>query len=305
MILEIIFLGLSIGALWLGAQWLVESASKIARLIGVSDLVMGLTVVAVGTSAPEFAVTILAALKGYSNIAVSNVVGSNIFNLGIILGGVAIVHELKITPKLVYRDGLFLLIMTLLLLFLFRDLKLTEIEGTTLFVFLLLYLCYLFWRKETASQEEIPGVKGSRRDILFLIAGFTMVIAGSHLLVESAREIALTINVSEWVIGVTVVAAGTSAPEFVTSLVASLKGRYGISAGNLIGSDIFNLVGVLGLAGMLGPLHVEEAATGSMYTLVGMIFIVILLMRTGWRLTRVEGASLFLFGVMRWVIDFS
>ena len=134
-------------------------------------------------------------------------------------------------------------------------------------------------------------------DILLLIAGLAMVAGGSHLLVESAREIALTMGIPEWVIGVTIVAAGTS-------LVASLKRRFGISAGNLIGSDIFNLVGVLGLAGMLTPLHIDEAATGSLYMLAGMIFIVILFMRTGWKLTRVEGAFLVLLGAMRWVMDF-
>ncbi len=304
MISEIIFIGLSMVALFLGAHWLVDSASRIARLIGVSDLVIGLTVVAFGTSAPEFAVTVLAALKGCPNISVGNIVGSNIFNLGFILGGVAIVHALEITPKLVYRDGLFLLTMTLLLLFLFRDLKLVQIEGATLFLFLVLYLGYLFWRRETEIVDEIPVVKGSRKDILLLIAGLAMVAGGSHLLVDSAREIALTMGIPEWVIGVTIVAAGTSAPEFVTSLVASLKRRFGISAGNLIGSDIFNLVGVLGLAGMLTPLHIDEAATGSLYMLAGMIFIVILFMRTGWKLTRVEGAFLVLLGAMRWVMDF-
>jgi len=280
----------------------VDSASRIARLIGVSDLVIG--VVAFGTSAPEFAVTVLAALKGCPNISVGNIVGSNIFNLGFILGGVAIAHAPEITPKLVYRDGLFVLTMTLLLLFLFRDLKLVQIEGATLFLFLVLYLGYLFWRRETEIVDKIPVVKGSRKDILLLIAELAMVAGGSHSLVDSAREIALTMGIPEWVIGVTIVAAGTSAPEFVTSLVASLKRRFGISAGNLIGSDIFNLVGVLGLAGMLMPLHIDEAATGSLYMLVGMIFIVILFMRTDWKLTRVEGAFLVLLGAMRWVMDF-
>ncbi len=256
-----------------------------------------------GTSAPEFAVTILAALKGCPNISVGNIVGSNIFNLGFILGGVAIVHELKISPKLVYRDGLFLLTMTLLLLFLFRDLKLTQIEGATLFLFLFSYLGYLFWRRETEIEVEHQEVKGTKKDFIPLITGLGLVIGGSNLLVESARAIALSMGISEWVIGVTIVAAGTSAPEFVTSLVAVLKGRYGISAGNLIGSDIFNLVGVLGLAGMIRTLHIDLAATGSLYMLVGMILIVILFMRTGWRLTRAEGCFLFIIGLIRWIID--
>lgn len=305
MISDIIFIVLSIGALWLGAHWLVDSASRVARLIGVSDLVIGLTVVAIGTSAPELAVTVLAALKGCPDIAVGNVIGSNIFNICFILGGVAIVHKLKINPELVYRDGLFLLAITFLVLFLFRDLKLTQIEGATLFFFLFLYIGYLVWRREAGIVEEIPVVKGSRIDILFLIAGLAMVVGGSYLLVESAREIAQAIGISEWVIGMTIVAAGTSAPELVTSLVATLKRRYDISAGNLIGSNIFNFVGVLGLAGMLIPLHTDEVATRSLYILVGIIFIVILFMRTGWKLTRVEGAFLVLLGAMCWVMNFS
>ncbi len=303
MIQDFIFIGLSFVALWLGAQWLVDSASRIARLFGVSDLVIGLTVVAFGTSAPEFAVTILSALKGSPNISVGNIVGSNIFNLGFILGGVAIVHQIKITPKLVYRDGLFLLSMVLLLLFFFRDLTLTHVEGSILFFFLLFFIGYLFRSRETEIDVEHQEVKGTKKDFILLITGLGLVIGGSNLLVESARAIALSMGISEWVIGVTIVAAGTSAPEFVTSLVAVLKGRYGISAGNLIGSDIFNLVGVLGLAGMIRTLHIDLAATGSLYMLVGMILIVILFMRTGWRLTRAEGIVLFIIGLIRWIID--
>ncbi len=308
MISEIIFIAISMVALWLGARWLVDSASRIARLLGVSDLVIGLTVVALGTSAPEFAVTILAALRGYSNISVGNIVGSNIFNLGFILGGVAIVHQLQITPKLVYRDGFFLLSMSGLLLFFFRDLTLGRIEGAVLFMFLMLYLGYLFWRREPremAETEETPAVKGSWKDVPILILGFTLVLGGSYLLVDSASSLARAVGISEWVIGVTIVAAGTSAPEFVTSLVASLKGRHSIAAGNLIGSDIFNLVGVLGLAGMLRPLQIDPSATGSLYMLLGMIIIVILFMRTGWKLTKAEGVFLVLLGAIRWIMDFS
>ncbi len=308
MILEIVFIVISIGALWVGARWLVDSASRIARLVGVSDLVIGLTIVALGTSAPEFAVTIMAALKGYSNISVGNIVGSNIFNLGFILGGVAIVHQLRITPKLVYRDGLFLLTLSVLLLFFFRDLTLTHLEGAFLFLLLVLYLGYLFWRREPREiieADEPPAVKGTWKDIPFLLMGFILVLGGSHLLVESATTIAHAVGISEWVIGVTIVAAGTSAPEFVTSLMASLSGRHSLAAGNLIGSDIFNLAGVLGLAGMLRPLHIDPSATGSLYMLVGMIALVILFMRTGWVLTRAEGVFLVLLGLVRWIMDFS
>ena len=137
-----------------------------------------------------------------------------------------------------------------------------------------------------------------------LVVGLVCIVGGSHLLIASASAIAREVGISEWVIGVTIVAAGTSAPELATSLAGVLKGRYGISAGNLIGSDIFNLLGVLGLAGMLRTMEVDVMARVSLVSLSAMVFLVLVFMRTGWRVSRLEGLILVAIGLARWVLDF-
>lgn len=289
--------------LWKGSDWLVEAAIRIARKLHMSDLAIGLTIVAMGTSAPEFAVTINAAIRGLPNISVSNVVGSNIFNLGFILGGVAAIRTIKTTPALVWRDGLFLLGMSSVLAVFLRDLTLGTHEAMALLLALVVYIAYLFWKKMPLEERE-PEQAFTWTDVPLFALGVITVVAGGHLLVWSAVSFARAFGISEWAIGVTVVAAGTSAPEFAISLAAALKGRYSISAGNLIGSDLFNLLGVLGLAGTLRPLTIDAAGLGSLYILVGMIFLVVVFMRTGFRVTRTEGFLLVGLNLIRWVFDF-
>ncbi|MDY6935506.1 MAG: calcium/sodium antiporter [Spirochaetota bacterium] len=304
MIIDIILLIVSILALWYGAKYLVESASRIAETFGVSELVVGLTVVAFGTSAPEFAVTIGASIKGYANISVGNIVGSNIFNLGFILGTVAIIKGIETSHRLVYRDGLFMIGVTLLLLLFFHDHQLKRWEGVILASLLFGYLVFLFVQKEVMDEEGILHERATSIDYIILPVSIIIIIAGGHFLVESASEIARYIGVSEWIIGVTIVAAGTSAPEMVTSIVAVLKGKHGISAGNLIGSDLFNILGVLGLAGIINPLEIDPLAIQSLLMLSGMVILVVLFLRTGWLLSRTEGAILVSIGLTRWILDF-
>lgn len=309
-LLNSILVVISILMLWKGADWLVESASRIAHSFGISDLVIGLTVVAIGTSAPEFAVTITAALTGKANISVGNVVGSNIFNLGFILGGTAAISAIKTVPKLVYRDGLFLISVTVLLyLFLFGfDLnphsgQLDRWEGYVMIGLLLAYVLMLFVNKEPIG-EDIPEGKATGKDYLMLLIGIAGIVGGGHLLVESASAVARVFGVSDWVIGVTIVAAGTSAPEFATSLTAAIKGKHGLAIGNLIGSDLFNLLGVLGLAGVIKPLMVSASAQSSIMLLVAMVTLVVLFIRTGWQVSRAEGIFLVTINLIRWVMDF-
>lgn len=287
-----------------GAAWLVDAAAKVAMHLGISELVVGLTIVAMGTSAPEFGVTILSALRGMGDISVGNIVGSNIFNLGFILGGTAMVHSLKTDKLLIKRDGLFLLFGAILLTGFLWNLTLTKIEGIILFSLLILYVGYLY-RKRQALDTELPTGKIHWRDPLMLLLGMGMVLGGSHFLVESAVNLAKVIGVSEWVIGATIVAAGTSAPEFATSLVAALRGHHELSVGNLIGSDIFNLFGVLGLAGILRNLPVGVEARVNLIILVLMVGLVLVFMRTGWVISRREGIILVLIGFVRWVYSFS
>jgi cation:H+ antiporter len=289
--------------LWKGSEWLVDSAVRIARKLHMSDLAIGLTIVAMGTSAPEFAVTVNAAIRGLPNISVSNVVGSNIFNLGFIMGGVAVVRSITTTPTLVWRDGLFLLGVSTVLVIFLHNLTLSPHEAITLLIGLAVYIGYLFWKRLPLEERE-TGQPFAWTDIPLFLLGVTTVIGGGHLLVLGAVSLARGFGVSEWAIGVTVVAAGTSAPEFAISLMAAMKGRYSISAGNLIGSDLFNMLGVLGLAGTLRPLTIDAAGLQSLYVLVGMILLVVVFMRTGWRLSRLEGVSLIVLNLIRWVLDF-
>jgi len=303
-LLDLVLIAISTGLLWKGSHWLVDSAVRIAHKLRMSDLAIGLTIVAMGTSAPEFAVTINAAIKGLPDISVSNVVGSNIFNLGFILGGCAIIRNIETTPVLVWRDGLFLLGVSFILTLFLVDLTLTPQEGLTLFATLVVYIGYLFWKKAPA-HEKAPGGNATWKDIPIFALGIIAMAAGGHVLVWSAVSLARAFDISEWVIGVTIVAAGTSAPEFATSLVAALKGRYGISAGNLIGSDLYNLLGVLGLAGMVRPLTIDAAGLESLHILVAMVLLVVVFMRTGFRVSRLEGFFLVGLNLIRWIFDFS
>lgn len=292
-----------VGVIAKGATWLVDSASKIAKRLGISELVIGLTILALGTSAPEFAVSILAALKGVGNIAIGNIVGSNIFNLGFILGGTAIIHSLKTSRTLIVRDGFFLLFGTFILLFFLWDLTLTKFEGGVLFSLLILYLGYLYVKREPLETKQVMG-KMYWWDPLMLIGGLAMVLVGAHFMVESAINLARYMGVSEWVIGATVIAAGTSAPEFATSLAAALRSRYGMSVGNLIGSDIFNLFGVLGVAGILNNIPVSLDARMHLVFLSLMVALVLVFMRTGWVVSRREGYILVMIGLVRWINSF-
>jgi len=290
--------------LWWGAVWLVESAARIAKRLGMSELVIGLTVVAFGTSAPEFAVTFTAALRGQADISVGNVVGSNIFNLGFILGGVALVRAIRTTPPLIYRDGTALIGTSVLLLLLLSDLSLARWEGALLMLLLVAYLLVLL-RSRNTLEEEIPAGQMRWFDIPRLLVGIAVVIGAGHMLVDSASSLARAVGISEWVIGVTIVAAGTSAPELATSLVAVTRGRYGISAGNLLGSDLFNLLGVLGLAAVVRPMTVDPASFGSLLMLCGLVVLVVVMLRSSWQLSRTEGGILITLNLARWIMDFA
>jgi len=309
-ILDFILVFLSIIMLWKGADWLVDSAAEIAHSLKVSDLVIGLTVVAFGTSAPEFAVTISAAVTKQTDISIGNVIGSNIFNLGFILGGTAIIRPIATNEKMFNRDGLFLLIVTALIFFLFfgfngwtSDDNYTRIEGLILFSLLIGYITFLFIKKD--PPEEISPEKATIMSCVFFFTGLILIVLGGHLMVTHASNIARFYGISDWVIAVTIVAAGTSAPEFATSIAAAIKGRHGIAIGNLIGSDLFNLLGVLGLAGIINPSVITQDIFDSVFILVLMVGLTLLLIRTKWKISRAEGALLVSINLIRWYFDFA
>lgn len=301
-----------------GAQQVVKTAARIARRLRISELIVGVTLVAAATSLPEFGVTLVAAFEEHPNISVGNIVGSNIFNLGFILGAIAVIRPIPTTRELIRRDGSALVLATILLLVLIAsDFRLGRVDGVILLAGLGLYLAVVVamgrvqWLEPGLALALPDGGRhsGDRLRAVRALAGLTFGIAllalGSHLLVNSAIPIARSFGVGEWVIAVTVVAAGTSAPEFATSLVGVLRGQYDISVGNVIGSDLFNLLGVLGVAGFLHPQTVDPVARASLLALTAMVVLVVVFARTGWRLSRAEGLVLVLFGLTRWVLDLS
>lgn len=301
--LHIALVTVSIVLLWKGADFFVDSAVRIAKSLSISDLVIGLTLVAFGTSAPEFAVSIGAAVTGRGTMSIGNVIGSNVFNLGIILGSCAAIRAIPTSRKLVTRDGVFLLAVVTVLAVMMSDGGLGRIEGLALVAILIGYLGYQFIGKQSDEDIVTDGESATWRDGPLSILGLVLILAGAHLLVNSASELARGFGLSEWAISVTIVAAGTSAPELVTSLNAALKGRFGLSAGNLIGSDLFNMLGVLGVTAGITPLPVEAATRTSIWITVFSVALVVFFLRTGWKLTRLEGVTLVAVNFVRWGID--
>lgn len=305
MTIDLLFIGMAVLLLWFGANWIVDSASAIARKYKVSELVIGLTIVALGTSAPEFLVTVTAAFKGMEDISLSNVVGSNIFNLGFILGSMAMIKPILTNRVVLYRDGMLLWATTGAILLMALTGKLPWWFGVLLMLTLALYLVYLFKRGSQLMVEEVEEIRAATwKDYPKLLAGFVAIALGGELMVVHASSLAAGLGVSSWAIGVTIVAAGTSLPELVTCLAASLKGRNEMLLGNLLGSDFFNFAGVLGLTCILRPLSISTQAMPNLYVLVGMVGLVLFFLRTGWRVKRWEGAILILINIGRWAFDF-
>ena len=298
--------------LTVSAKFVVDAAASLAVRLKVSELVIGLTVVAAGTSAPEFGVTIVAALEGQNEISVGNVVGSNIFNLGFILGGAALLGTIPASRQLVFRDAAVLVASSVMLLVLVGlDLRLSHWDGLLLVFGLAAYLRFV-WLSRFAergprashSNRRLPGAKVVRLGgtLLLALAGVAL---SSHLLIQSATSVALALGLSEWLIAVTIVAAGTSLPEMATTLVGLARRHHAVGVGNLIGSDLFNLLGVLGVAGLIQSMELSTGARGSLAALTGMSVLVLLFLRSGWRISRWEGLALVALGALRWILDFS
>lgn len=304
MLIQFVFILISAALLWFGAEVIVDAAAAIARRFKVPELIIGLTIVAIGTSAPEFLVTASAAFKGLSDISLSNVVGSNIFNLGIILGSMAMLRPIAAAKPVLKRDGLLLLGVVGFITLTTLDGTLSRVDGTILLGTLVTYILVLILRRPKTACTEEPACDeriATWLDGPKLLVGFVCVSFGGSLMVDAATELARHIGVSEWAIGVTIVAAGTSLPELVTCLAASVRGKNDMLLGNLIGSDLFNFCGVLGLTSLLHPLAISGAATTSLLMLVGSVAIVLLCIRTGWEVSRKEGLLLLLLGLVRWV----
>lgn len=265
--LTVVMFVLGLVLMVIGAEFLVRGASRLAVMIGVSPLVVGLTVVAFGTSAPEFAVSIKAALSGQADLTVGNVIGSNIFNILFILGLSAVVTPLLVASQLIRFDVPLMIGVSLLVIVMAIDRSFGRVDGAILFGGLLTYTGGLIYFTRRRGVVEIdpevaaligtpaPGKPWVRAVVstLLVISGLVMLGAGSSWLVDSSIVFAKWLGVSDVVIGLTVIAIGTSLPEVVTSVVASLKNERDIAVGNIVGSNLFNLLGVLGLASLLAP----------------------------------------------------
>ncbi len=261
MLTNVVFFGLGIVALVVGAQALVQGASKFALSMGLSPLVVGLTIVAFGTSAPEMAVSVDAVSAGQVDLAVGNVVGSNIFNLLFILGISALITPLFVHIQIIRQELPIMMGAGLLLLVMGLDKNISMLDAGTLLLLLFIYTGFLVWqsRKETASnefdKELTPSPSGAWDSrwyiqLILIIAGLGLLVLGSDWLVDSAVAFAKAFGVSDLIIGLTIVAAGTSLPEVAASIAAALKGERDIAVGNVIGSSTFNLLGVVGLSGL-------------------------------------------------------
>jgi len=266
-IMDVVYFILGLVLLVLGADWLIKGASAIAKKAGISSLVIGLTVVAFGTSSPELATNIQASLSAQPDIALGNVVGSNIFNVLFILGISAIITPLVVHKQLVKLDVPLMIFVSLCIYTMSFDGTLSSLDGGMLIGMLLAYVLFLIYytRKQKKETSTHLSSKGSIYLHLFYIAiGLGALVLGSQWLVESAIAFARILGVSELIIALTIVAAGTSLPEVATSVLAAIKGERDIAVGNVIGSNIFNILGVLGLSALISPngIPVSTAALG-------------------------------------------
>ncbi|MEJ2282888.1 MAG: calcium/sodium antiporter, partial [Desulfobacterales bacterium] len=265
MVLLIVYCLAGFILLYFSAEWLVKGASSLARGLGVTPIIIGLTVVAFGTSAPELVVSLVSSIKGKSMIAVGNVVGSNICNIALVLGLAAMFNPIKSDPKVVRRDIPIMLAVSLYLLLLTFNSTLGRLEGATLFMGIILYtfMNYSLAKKETAGAAEIESeldnigfVESRPKQVLMIAAGIAGVVGGAQVVVDNAVLIMTILGVSEKFIGLTIVAFGTSLPELATSVVAALRGEMDISIGNLVGSNVFNIMSVLGVASLVRPITI-------------------------------------------------
>lgn len=287
MIADILWLILGLALILVGANMLTDGASAIAKRLGVSDLVIGLTVVAFGTSTPELVISVVSAINGNASIAVGNIVGSNILNILLILGVTAAIRPIKVTRSVMTNEIPMVVLSSVILLVLGYSAAIdrlntdiiTRVDGIMLLIFFLLFMRYTFATAHNvpdSSEPDPSSADGERlkrfstlKSIIFVIAGLAALVWGGDRFVDSASGIARHLGVSEAIIGLTIVAIGTSLPELATSVVAAVKDKPGLAIGNVIGSNIFNILLVLGAASVIAPLPFQGITHTDLWTLMG------------------------------------
>jgi cation:H+ antiporter len=283
------------------AEALVHGAASLARRFGLSPLVIGLTVVSIGTSLPELLVSLEAAFVGSGDLALGNVVGSNIGNLALILGVAALVRPIAIQAQVVRIEAPVLVLVSAVFVGLIVDGGLSRFDGALLVVSIVAYVAYTLQVAQQASpdvqaefEEGVPEAHSLIQDVGMLVLGMGGLVAGAHLLVEGAVVLAEMFGVGPIVIGLTIVAVGTSLPELATSVVAAYRGRGDIAVGNAVGSSIFNILGILGVTVVFQPMSTATLGWVEVGVMLGTAVLIIPLFRTSWTLSRLEGAFLLL-----------
>jgi len=289
-------------ALYFGAEWLVRGGASLAVRLGVTPLLVGLTVVAYGTSTPELIVSSMAAAKGQGAIAIGNVVGSNIFNIGVILGLTALICPMRVQLQLLKFDTPVMVGVALLFLLLFRD---GQIQLWEALVFLAVIAGYTVLnirlaRRQASAEvqrefgEGVPPPTGSAwKDAGLIVAGLAVLVLGSRLFVSGAVDLARLLKLSEAFIGLTIVAAGTSLPELASSLMAAWRKQPDIAIGNVIGSNIYNILAILGVSGVIAPpINGQGVSQTDTLVMIGISLVLMVIAWTGFKLRRWEGALL-------------
>ena len=276
-----------------GADRLTEGASALARRMNVPEIIIGLTIVAAGTSAPELFVSLVSALKGTPDLAVGNVVGSNTMNAMLIVGCAAMVAPMTISRSTVKKDIPFSVGASVLLILLAVDSFLGRVDGIILLLGFAVFMAYTLMQAKTGSTDEVQAETSPVwKNIVYLVGGLLGLVLGSNLFVDSASSVAYALDISEGVVGLTVVAGGTSLPELATSVVAARKGQSAIAIGNVIGSNVFNILLILGLTATISPMEIEGITTIDMAVMLISVALVWMFSFTRYTVERWEGAVL-------------
>ncbi|WP_102261307.1 calcium/sodium antiporter [Mesobacillus jeotgali] len=300
-----ILLAIGFALLIKGADYFVEGSSKIATMLRVPPLLVGLTIVAFGTSSPEATVSIIAAMEGSSEVSLGNVIGSNIFNITLVVGITAMINPLAVETTTIRKEIPFTLLASVALAAVASDIALQmaninsigRSEGIILLLFFLIFLYYIIEvalnNREPASDVASVTGKGTWGKNLFItLAGLAAIIFGGDLVVDNATKIALSLGMSETLAGLTIVAVGTSLPELITSITAALKKKSEIALGNIVGSNIFNILFVLGISATISPLAVNDKIFTDIALMIILTAVLLIFSRSKFKISKVEGAIL-------------
>lgn len=297
-VIQLALLALGFFFLVKGADWFVEGASKVAEKFGIPQLVIGLTIVAVGTSLPEAAVSVSAALKGSAEITIGNIVGSNILNVLLILGVTSVIAPVAVQKSTVKYELPFVILVSCLLMAIgYTDNVVGRVDGIILWALLILYLAYLLVmaKKGEAVQEESAGEDKPMpvwKMLLLIVVGGVLIVFGSDIAVDAATALARIFGMSERLIGLTIVAFGTSLPELVTSATAAVKGKADIAVGNIVGSNIFNILFVVGTSALITPVAYAENFLVDSIVCIATVALLWILVAKNKRLSRAGGVCL-------------